>query len=157
MSSTKVLFALVILMELLGLDFGTGLNRLGLSLVLTLPNSRTQESEADAIGLNLMSKACFDPREATQMWTRMERAERGNESDTGTGITAWIRALFRGGSVGNVDFLSTHPASRKRIKAMEARLPEALALRAASPGCARTLSGEYDAFRRYAEEHQAEI
>lgn len=35
MSSTKVLFALVLLMELLGLDFGTGLNRLGLSLFLT--------------------------------------------------------------------------------------------------------------------------
>jgi hypothetical protein len=47
----------------------------------------------------------------------MERAERGNDSDSGSGITAWIRALFTGSSVGNVDFLSTHPASGKRIKA----------------------------------------
>ena len=46
----------------------------------------------------------------------MERAERGSDSDSGTGIIAWIRALFTGGSVGNVDFLSTHPASGKRIK-----------------------------------------
>lgn len=92
-----------------------------------------------------MSKACFDPREAAQyvlsllvfrlhpmrlanayfmantncydrMWVRMERAERGTDTDSVGGITAWIRALFQGGSVGNVDFLSTHPASGKRIK-----------------------------------------
>lgn len=49
MSSSKVLFALVILLELLGLDFGTGLNRLGLSLFLTwvstFPRSKRKRLE----------------------------------------------------------------------------------------------------------------
>ncbi|KAF8335338.1 peptidase family M48-domain-containing protein, partial [Cantharellus anzutake] len=64
MSSTKVIFFLVTLLELLGLD--VGVSRIGLTLLLTLPNSRTQEAEADSIGLKLMSKACFDPAEATR-------------------------------------------------------------------------------------------
>ncbi|KAF8321362.1 hypothetical protein DL93DRAFT_2093982 [Clavulina sp. PMI_390] len=149
MSGSKVIFALMILLDILGLDFGTGINRLGLSLLLTLPNSRTQESEADAIGLRLMSKACFDPREAAQMWVRMEHAEHEEDKESSGGIGAWFCALILGGSVGNVDFLSTHPASGKRIKAMEERLPEALALRAASPGCASQLSGEFEAFKRF--------
>lgn len=33
---------------------------------------------------------------------------------------------------------------------MEDKLPEALAVRAAAPGCARSLGGEYEAFKRFA-------
>ncbi|OCF43353.1 mitochondrial metalloendopeptidase OMA1 [Kwoniella heveanensis CBS 569] len=82
-----------------------------------LPNSRKNESEADFIGLRLMSKACFDPTESTKMWERM------SESEGGTGLPT--------------DFLSTHPANAKRIKQLEKWMPDALSIRAASP-CGET-------------------
>lgn len=81
-----------------------------------LPNSRKSESEADFVGLRLMSsvfimmikygfvgsadisrRACYDPSESTRMWQRMSESEGG-----------------KGGL--NVDFLSTHPANAKRIQ-----------------------------------------
>ena len=36
-----------------------------------LPGSRTQESEADVVGQQLMAKAGFDPREAVNLWQNM--------------------------------------------------------------------------------------
>ncbi|KAK8861614.1 hypothetical protein IAR55_002437 [Kwoniella newhampshirensis] len=117
MSSMKVLFALGFILESLGLD--VGFTRLLLTFMLQLPNSRKNESEADFIGLRLMSKACFNPSESTKMWQRM------SESEGGKGL--------------NVDFLSTHPANQKRIKQLEKWMPEALSIRAASP-CGQTTS-----------------
>lgn len=35
---------------------------------------------ADFIGLRLMSKACFDPRESPKMWQRMSASETSNSS-----------------------------------------------------------------------------
>lgn len=43
------------------------------SLLLTMPMSRKQESEADYIGLMLMAEACYDPRAALGFWQRMSR------------------------------------------------------------------------------------
>jgi predicted Zn-dependent protease len=42
---------------------GTNTNLAGIALtaLVELPNSRTQELEADLVGLRLMSTACFDP------------------------------------------------------------------------------------------------
>ncbi|WVQ93447.1 hypothetical protein IAU59_000521 [Kwoniella sp. CBS 9459] len=117
MSSMKVLFALGFLLESLGLD--VGITRLLLTFMLQLPNSRKNESEADFIGLRLMSKACFDPTESTKMWQRM------SESESGGGLST--------------DFLSTHPANAKRIKQLEKWMPDALSIRAASP-CGETRS-----------------
>lgn len=48
LSSMKVLFVLSIALSTLGFDIG--LSRMLLNLVMTLPNSRTAESEADYIG-----------------------------------------------------------------------------------------------------------
>lgn len=67
---------------------------------MTLPNSRKNESEADFIGLQLANAACFDPRSATGLWQRMGGAEGGGGKKGGV----------------NVDFLSTHPASGKRVE-----------------------------------------
>lgn len=50
---------------------------------------------ADYIGLLLSSKACYDPTVAAGFWKRMQAAE--------------------GGAGSSIDFLSTHPASGKRV------------------------------------------
>jgi len=65
-SGTKVLSSVAVLLSLVGLDIG--LSQGIATLVLSLPNSRKVETEADEIGLQLMSKACFDPRKAPSLW-----------------------------------------------------------------------------------------
>ena len=54
---------LVILDFAIQFIIGTNTNIAGIVLqaFIGLPHSRTQELEADLIGLRLMSKACFDP------------------------------------------------------------------------------------------------
>ncbi|ORY22491.1 peptidase family M48-domain-containing protein [Naematelia encephala] len=113
MSYMKVLFVAGLLLESLGLD--VGFSRALLTLLLQLPNSRTSESEADYIGLRLMSRACYNPEESTRMWQRMSESEKGRSV------------------AGSVDFLSTHPANAKRIKQLQKWMPEAQQIRAASP------------------------
>jgi predicted Zn-dependent protease len=66
--------------------------------------SREQESEADKLGLVFMSMAGYDPHEATTFWTRM--ASQGG-----------AKPPF---------FLSTHPTDEKRIRDIQAYLPEAM-------------------------------
>lgn len=70
-------------------------------LGLNLPHSRTQEAEADKIGLELMARAGYNPNSAITLWQKMQRAG--------------------GGSI--PQFLSTHPSSEKRIQAMQALMP----------------------------------
>ncbi|KAG9003876.1 hypothetical protein FRB90_011094 [Tulasnella sp. 427] len=135
LSGTKVFSALVILLEILGLD--VGLSRLGLTLLMSLPNSRTMESEADNVGLRLMAQACFDPRESVRMWERMSELEKKH------GGGGWF-------NLGGGDFLRTHPANEKRIQALQQWIPNALTVRAAS-SCAldenRTLGDEFRGFK----------
>jgi predicted Zn-dependent protease len=78
---------------------------LGTQLGVLLPYSRTQESEADHIGLILMAKAGYDPRAAEGFWQRMARASSGG---------------------GPPEFLSTHPSHDTREQQIRAWLPEAL-------------------------------
>lgn len=47
-----------------------------LDLGVMKPSSRQQESEADYVGLLLMAKSCYDPKESVGLWTRMEQAQR---------------------------------------------------------------------------------
>ena len=63
---------------------------LGAQLGLLLPWGRTQESEADHIGLILMAQAGFDPREAVAFWQRMEKSGDGLRRDT---LLFWVRKL----------------------------------------------------------------
>ncbi|KLT42555.1 hypothetical protein CC85DRAFT_83752 [Cutaneotrichosporon oleaginosum] len=111
MSYMKVLFAVSFLLETLGLD--VGITRALVTLMLQLPNSRASESEADNIGLQLMARACYDPSEASKVWERMSEM---------------------GGGGGQLDILSTHPANRKRIKALSKELPLANDIVAANCG-----------------------
>ena len=41
------------------------------NLLIELPFSRQMETEADEVGLQLASKACFDVREAPVIWAKM--------------------------------------------------------------------------------------
>ena len=65
-AGSKVLFAAAFILEMMGLDIG--LSRILLNLVMNLPNSRKIESEADELGLRIMSQACYDPHEAVYFW-----------------------------------------------------------------------------------------
>ena len=84
---------------------------LGLNFGVLLPYSRTQEQEADAIGLGLMAKAGYDPAEAVEVWRRMQKANLSN-------IPA---------------FLSDHPSDASRVEDLQKNLAAAEILYAASP------------------------
>jgi predicted Zn-dependent protease len=76
----------------------------GSQVGVLLPYSRLQESEADRLGLIFMAMAGYDPREAVGFWKRMSAGKKGAPPE----------------------FLSTHPADKKRIADIEALLPEAI-------------------------------
>ena len=81
------------------------------SFFIHLPFSRLMESEADAVGLNLAAKACFDVREASVFWAKMAlREELGCEEKP-------------------LELLSSHPSHETRQKAIDDLIPEALKLR----------------------------
>jgi len=81
----------------------------------SLPFNRTQESEADYVGLQLMARAGYDPREALPFWERMSGCPR---KMIGT-------LCFRSAS-SIPEFLSTHPSDVTRMNQIEAWLPNAL-------------------------------
>jgi len=71
-------------------------------VALELPNSRTAESEADQIGIELATRAGFDPDAAVTLWQKM-------------------------GSLGGgapPEFLSTHPAPGNREAALSQLIPQ---------------------------------
>jgi predicted Zn-dependent protease len=82
---------------------------------VALPNSREQETEADFIGLRLMAKAGYDPREAVPFWERMSGCPRKMIG----------RFCFRSQS-SIPEFLSTHPSDITRINQIEAWIPQAM-------------------------------
>ena len=82
---------------------------------VSLPNSREQETEADYIGLQLMAKAGYDPREAVPFWERMSGCPRKLIG----------KYCFRSQNA-IPEFLSTHPSDVSRINQIEAWLPQAL-------------------------------
>jgi predicted Zn-dependent protease len=75
-------------------------------LVLSLPNGRTQEAEADHIGLLLMARSCFDPNAAIGFWQRMAQAQQFSPPQ----------------------FLSTHPTNHNREEAIRGWLPQAITI-----------------------------
>lgn len=70
--------------------------------LLTLKFSRTDETEADLVGMELAARAGFNPRAGISLWTKMARANRNAPPQ----------------------WLSTHPASETRIADMEAAMPD---------------------------------
>jgi len=78
---------------------------LGVNVGLILPWGRSQESEADHIGLILMAKAGYDPSTAVGFWQRMSKVQQGGKPP---------------------EFLSTHPSDESRIAQIKQWIPEAM-------------------------------
>ena len=76
---------------------------LGAQVGILLPYSRSHESEADRIGLELMAKAGFDPAASVELWQNMSRL----------------------GGARPPELLSTQPSNRTRIRALQAQVPAA--------------------------------
>lgn len=72
-----------------------------------LPFNRTQESEADAVGVILMAEAGFNPEESINLWVNMSA----------------------GAGARPPELLSTHPSPESRMSDLQSRMAEANALR----------------------------
>lgn len=104
----------------LGIELGAALLGLGNTgrmvgdlggQLLTLQFSRSDESEADALGMILAAKAGYDPRAGITLWKKMLAANKGAPPQ----------------------WLSTHPSGETRIHDIEARLPQVEPIYAAAP------------------------
>jgi predicted Zn-dependent protease len=82
-----------------------GLLGAGAQYGLILPYGRNQELEADRLGLILMAKAGYDPRQSINLWQNMGKA----------------------GGAAPPTFLSTHPGHEQRIAQLQQLMPQALA------------------------------
>lgn len=71
-----------------------------------LPHNRSQESEADVIGLELMARAGYNPEASISLWRKMQGASKGEPPQ----------------------FLSTHPSSSSRIAQLQALMPRVMPL-----------------------------
>ena len=69
-----------------------------------LPYSRKHESEADEMGIHIMSQAGYDPNEAPKFWERFAASHSGQKP---------------------AEFSSTHPSDERRAAALRELLPKA--------------------------------
>ncbi|MEY3872724.1 MAG: hypothetical protein RLZZ296_1719 [Pseudomonadota bacterium] len=93
-----------LLSQLLGLgDAGRTVTNYGVQL-LNMTFSRSDESEADLVGLELAARAGYDPRAGITLWQKMAASSQGAPPQ----------------------WLSTHPAGNTRIADIERNLPRVL-------------------------------
>jgi predicted Zn-dependent protease len=95
-----------VISQLFGLgQIGQTVTNYGAQL-LTLEFSRSDESEADLVGMELAARAGFDPRAGVTLWQKMGAANKGAPPQ----------------------WLSTHPAGSTRIADIQANLPKVMPL-----------------------------
>lgn len=85
-----------------GIDAGE-LIGIGSDLIVSKPFSRSQETEADEVGLMLMAQAGYNPEYAPNLWAKMSQETGG------------------GGSI-----FSTHPSNEDRQENLKRLVPEAM-------------------------------
>ncbi|RYZ11550.1 MAG: M48 family peptidase [Comamonadaceae bacterium] len=89
--------------QLLGLGQMGDLAARGATQLITLKFSRTDETDADLVGLELAARAGFDPKASVTLWRKMATASQRE---------------------GGLSFLSTHPSGSDRIRILEANVPK---------------------------------
>ncbi|XDD41274.1 M48 family metallopeptidase [Leptospira sp. WS60.C2] len=94
------------MLETLGKPAVAGALGMGAKFGVLLPFSRQHESEADLIGLEIMAKAGFDPRESVKLWQNMSALSSGKPNE----------------------LLSTHPSDETRMRQLNEAMPKAMAL-----------------------------
>jgi predicted Zn-dependent protease len=88
-------------------DASTDAAGIGYQALLATRFSRTDESEADQIGLELAARAGYDPRAGVTLWQKMTSASQGGKPP---------------------EFLSSHPADASRARQIRKLLPSVLPL-----------------------------
>jgi hypothetical protein len=108
------------------------------NLLRELPHSRTQELEADHIGMHLAAQACYDPAAAKRVFQRMKED-----------------SANQGGNP--PEFLSTHPSHDSRLDMMDDWLPEARRILQRDGGeTCRRIQHDIDRARQIAAQRAAE-
>jgi predicted Zn-dependent protease len=93
---------------LLGLGQGSaGLVNAGYNALIATKFSRTDENEADRIGLELAARANYNPRAGVTLWQKMNNATSGGRTP---------------------EFLSSHPVDSSRRQQIESLLPTVMPL-----------------------------
>jgi Zn-dependent protease with chaperone function len=80
---------------------------MGVQYLMTLPNSRSNENEADLIGLELAARAGYNPNAAVSLWQKMASAA---------------------GGASQPEFLSTHPSPSNRTQTLQSTIPKVMPL-----------------------------
>lgn len=93
--------------QLAGIDSSTlNVANTSVKYLMTLPNSRTNENEADLIGLELAARGGYNPNAAVSLWQKMSQANAGAPPE----------------------FMSTHPSSESRIATLQEAAPKVMQL-----------------------------